>query len=114
MFKNKITYFAIFILVTMIIVTTWASLHEDVFTGGAKVLKEPWGIATLFDAYYGFLIFYLWVLYKEQSLLKRVWWFIFIMLFGNIAMAIYLLIEVYMHTKNEQNLDMQRFLTQRW
>lgn len=75
----------------MIAVTTWASLEKSVVLGFQLVSAERWGIATLFDAYFGFLFFYLWVHYRENSGLARASWLVAILLFGNIAMAIYLL-----------------------
>lgn len=92
--KLKLSLFFGFVLVAMLAVTTWASLHENVFAGGAKILAEPWGIATLFDTYLGFLTFYVWVLYKEVSWLQRLVWLIAILLLGNIAMAIYALWQI--------------------
>lgn len=81
-----------FVLVAMLAVTTWASFHEDVFTGGAKILREPWGIATLFDTYFAFLTFYLWVYVRESTWTARAGWLIAILVLGNIAMAVYMLI----------------------
>lgn len=78
------------ILVVMLAVTGWASLQESITTGGVKVLEIPWGVATLADAYCGFITFYAWVFYKE-SWLGRLLWFPAIMALGNIAMAIYVL-----------------------
>ena len=59
------------------------------------VLQHPWFIATLFDAYFGFLTFYCWLLYKERSILARVIWFVLIMLLGNMAMATYMLLQLF-------------------
>ncbi len=78
----------------MLIVTTWASLQESVFVGGDKLFSQPWGIATLADAYFAFLTFYFWVYYKERSLLSRLIWFVAIMLLGNIAMSLYALLQI--------------------
>jgi peptidoglycan/LPS O-acetylase OafA/YrhL len=50
-----------------------------------------WTIATLIDAYYAFLTFYLWVWWKESRARPRLLWFVAIMLLGNIAMAAYVL-----------------------
>ena len=82
------------VLICMLIVTTWASLQEDVFTGGAKLFAEPWGIATLADTYFGFLTFYIWVFLKEKSWGPRMLWLILILTLGNIAMAIYALLQL--------------------
>lgn len=98
--KTLMTVFFSGVLVSMLIVTTWASLHEDVFTGGGKILREPWGIATLADTYFAFLTFYAWVLYKEQSKLLKSVWLVLILLLGNIAMAIYVLMQIKNSKKN--------------
>lgn len=84
-----------FILISMLCVTSWASVELNLFTHLPVLIKDPWVIATLFDAYYGFITFFLWVSYKENSFILKVMWFILIMLLGNIAMAIYMLIQLF-------------------
>lgn len=81
------------ILASMIAVTTWASLDRSVFEAG-NLLDDRWGVATLCDAYFGFVTFYVWVAYKEQSGLVRGTWFVLIMALGNIAISSYVLIEL--------------------
>jgi hypothetical protein len=81
------------ILLVMLFVTIQASLRQPVLDWGG-LFSEPdrwWTIATLADAYCGFLTFYAWVFYKERKALGRVGWFVAIMLLGNIAMATYVL-----------------------
>lgn len=56
---------------------------------------HPWFIATLFDAYWGFLTFWCWVVYKEGSWVARGAWLLAILLLGNIAMAVYALIQLF-------------------
>jgi len=105
--KSLILVFTI-ILISMLIVTTWASLHENVILGGAKIIREPWGIATLFDTYFGFLTFYIWVAYKEPKWLFKLIWFVLIVLLGNIAMSVYVLMQIY---KIKNNFTIERLLT---
>ena len=50
---------------------------------------------TLADAYFGFITFFVWLAYKERTNLSRVAWFIAIMLLGNIAMASYMLLQLF-------------------
>lgn len=83
-----------FVLVAMLVVTTWASSYENVFVGGGKLLREPWGVATLFDTYFAFLTFYIWVFYKETSWMARILWLLGVLILGNIAMAVYVLLEL--------------------
>ena len=84
------------ILVGMIGVTGWASSAQPLWQwGGLTQLPDrAWTIATLADAYCGFLTFYVWVFYKEGPA-GRLGWFAFVMLFGNIGMASYMLRELY-------------------
>ncbi|NJD33215.1 MAG: DUF1475 domain-containing protein [Gammaproteobacteria bacterium] len=80
----------------MLVVTTTASLHQPIWDYGGLTTGPDrwWTIATLADAYCGFLTFYAWVFYKETSISARAGWFVAIMLLGNIAMAIYVLLQV--------------------
>jgi hypothetical protein len=85
-----------FILVSLAAYTSWASTQQAVWDWQGLV-REPdrwWTIATLIDAYYGFLTFYVWVFYKEARAAGRIGWFVAIMLLGNMAMAAYVLREL--------------------
>lgn len=81
---------------SMLWVTSWASLHQPLgdFARSAT-FREPWVIATLFDAYWAFIAFFVWVAWKERSLAARLLWFVSIILLGNIAIAAYMLRELF-------------------
>jgi hypothetical protein len=83
------------ILASMLAVTSWAGLQCPLFGIPAAVVRHPWFIATLFDAYWGFITFYVWVAFKQTSAVSRVVWFVAIILLGNIAMAAYWLKELF-------------------
>ena len=83
------------VLGSMLWVTSWASLHQSIFAIPREVFTNPWFVATLFDAYFGFLTFYVWLAWKEQSLAARGLWFIAVMALGNLAMALYVLVELF-------------------
>ena len=82
------------ILIVMIAVTTWASLHEGVFTALPRLVRDRWALATLFDAYFAFLTFFVWVAFRERTFAARAGWFLAIMTTGNMAMAIYVLLQL--------------------
>ena len=82
------------ILVTMLTITTYASLDRSIFSLGSQLTSDPWFHATLADAYFGFLTFYVWVAYKERAIWRKLLWFALIMALGNIAMAVYVLIQL--------------------
>lgn len=82
------------ILLSMLAVTTYASLDRSIFNVGSQLTSDPWFHATLADAYFGFLTFYLWVAYKEPRAWQKLLWFMLIMTLGNIAMSIYVLLQL--------------------
>jgi len=92
--RNWLILFCIVVIGSMTCVTTMASLDRSVLKGGVGLWPDPWFIATLLDAYFGFLTFYLWVIYKETTWAARFGWLVSILLLGNFAMSAYLLGEV--------------------
>jgi hypothetical protein len=86
-----------FIFVSLLAYTSWASTQQSLLDWQGLVAEPDrwWTIATLIDAYYGFITFYVWVCFKERSWLARVLWFIAIMALGNMAMAAYVLIALW-------------------
>jgi hypothetical protein len=82
------------ILVAMLGVTSWAGYRCPLFGVPHDVATHPWFIATLFDAYAGFVTFAVWVCYQQLSWAARLAWVIAILLLGNIAMAAYCLNEL--------------------
>jgi archaellum biogenesis protein FlaJ (TadC family) len=89
------TLFA-FILLSLLAMTLWASTQQPVWqwqglTSGAD---RWWTRATLLDAYYGFVTFFVWVWFKERSAASKALWFIAIMALGNMAMAGYVLLQL--------------------
>ncbi len=99
--KAKLTAFSLAALFALIGVSVWATGHVGVVPAINDLLANPgagfnpWFVATLFDAYFGFLWFWLWIAYKETSLVVRLIWLIVLLLAGNIGMAAYMLIQLY-------------------
>ncbi len=89
----KILFASIFVF--MVGITVQSSLSKNVLDGFQEMRKEPWAMATLADAYCGFLTFFAWVYYKERSSAMRAIWFVAIILLGNIAMSFYVLRELF-------------------
>jgi hypothetical protein len=79
------------ILASMLWVTTWASLQCPLFGVPRSVATHPWFIATMADAYLGFITFFVWVCFRQTSWTARFAWLLAILSLGNIAMASYCL-----------------------
>lgn len=83
------------VLLAMLAVTTWAGLQENIFVAGGRLIRDPWGLATLFDAYFAFLAFWLWLAWRERTWLPRTLWLVAILALGNLAMAAYVLLQLF-------------------
>lgn len=79
----------------MLIVTLRAGQNESVFAALPRMANDPWWVATMWDAYFGFLTFYVRVAYKEATWLRRGMWLLLILCPGNIAMAGYMLLQLF-------------------
>ena len=56
---------------------------------------QPWAIATLFNAYCGFITFFVWVAFRERGAGIKILWLVLILLLGNIAMSLYVLLQLF-------------------
>jgi hypothetical protein len=85
-----------FMLASLLGYTVWASTRQAVWEWQGITLGPDrwWTLATLIDAYYGFLTFYVWVWCKERGALARIAWFIAIMSCGTMAMSAYVLLQL--------------------
>ena len=83
------------ILIGMLAVTITATIDQNIFEAVGKMWPNWWFKATLADAYFGFLTFFVWVAYKEIHMWRKLVWFALLMLFGNFAVSAYMLLELY-------------------
>lgn len=95
--KRAIAAFAGLALACLLLVSVWASGHVGIsaaihdLAAHPAAGTNPWFVATLFDTYFAFLWFWLWVAWRENTVWSRLLWLVLILLGGNIAMAIYVL-----------------------
>lgn len=98
--KARMTLLAVAALVALVGVSVWASSKIGIVPAIQALLAEPaagthpWFVATLADAYFGFLWFWVWIAYKETSNLARAAWLVLVLGLGNIAMAAYMLLQL--------------------
>lgn len=84
-----------FIFVFMVVMTIRTSMQVSLWSAWSAFGNSPWSMATLYDAYFGFITFFCWVAWRERSLGIKVVWFVLIMLLGNIAMSFYVLLQLF-------------------
>lgn len=82
------------VLIAMTWVTVTASLDRNVLVAAVEIWNDPWGKATLFDAYFAFLTVYLWIAFRERGWGRRALWLVLILTLGNFAIAAYFLLAL--------------------
>jgi len=78
----------------MIYLVIRTSMQSDMFHLSPAVLNEPWFKTTLVDFYFNITIISAWVVYKENNLLRSVWWIVSFILLGSIATAFYIFLQL--------------------
>jgi Protein of unknown function (DUF1475) len=84
-----------FIFVFMVVMTIRTSMQQSLWNARPEFMASPWSMATLYDAYFGFLTFFCWLAWREGGLALKIVWFVLIMALGNIAMSLYVLIQLF-------------------
>lgn len=99
--KAGLTVFALLALAGLIGASIWATGHAGIMEAINELMANPgsgavnpWFVATLFDTYFAFLWFWLWIAYKEKSWPLRMLWLVLVCGLGNMAMAAYMLIQL--------------------
>ena len=69
---------------------TYGNFRED----GAALLSNPWGIVSLVDLYVGFILFSMWIIYREKSVLRSTIWVILMMVLGFFTGSLYTFIAL--------------------
>ena len=67
----------------------------DFFSEGSQLASMPWGIVSLVDLYTGFILFSVWIIYREESLPVAILWTVAMMVLGFFAGSLYALIHLY-------------------
>ncbi|MGM0652146.1 MAG: DUF1475 family protein [Bacillota bacterium] len=70
-------------------------INGDFWADGSKLFANPWGIVSLVDLYVGFILFSMWIIFREKSRAAAVIWVILMMVFGFLTACIYTLIALY-------------------
>ena len=69
-------------------------VNGSFFDDGGVILNNPWGIVSLVDLYVGFILFALWMYYREKSIVTSMIWIILIMVLGFFIGALYVFIAL--------------------
>ena len=70
-------------------------VYGDFFVDGKELLSNPWGIMSMIDLYVGFILFSMWIFYREKNKTRAVAWIILMMVLGFFTACIYTLVALY-------------------
>lgn len=76
-------------LAAMTVVLFYGFTVGDFAGEGAKLITMPWGIVSLVDLYVGFILFSMWIVFREKAFLPSLIWVILMMVLGFWAGALY-------------------------
>lgn len=78
-------------MAAMTIVLVYGFTVGDFSKDGALILANPWGIVSLVDLYTGFILFSIWIAYREKSVARALPWIIGMMVLGFFTGSVYML-----------------------
>jgi Protein of unknown function (DUF1475) len=91
-------------LVAMTIGIVAALSTGSFFSEGSALWDLPWGKVTLLDLYVGLAFFGAWIAFREKSKVRTVVWWVALLLLGNLASAVYLVIASFTSSSPRQLL----------
>lgn len=98
-------------LVAMSAVLVYGFTSGDFPIDGAAIINNPWGIVSLVDLYAGFILFSIWIAYRESSWVSALVWIILMMGLGFWAGSLYVLINAIQAKGNWKKLLLGKHLT---
>jgi hypothetical protein len=81
-------------LLAMTAVLIYGFTAGDFVEDGAQLLSNPWGIVSIVDLYVGFMLFSIWIVYREASVIRAIVWVFFMLVLGFFTGALYTLIAL--------------------
>lgn len=92
--KRWIAFYFVAVIVVLGWATITASLDRNLWEAGGELMEHPWFHATLIDTYGAFFTVWLFIAYREKSVLARIGWLVAIVFTGNFAIAAYFLLAL--------------------
>jgi hypothetical protein len=89
--KKAVVVFCLLVLAAILSATTYASLEKNVFAAFRDLGSDRWGLATLFDAYFGFATVWILTAAQRPGWGQKLAWLAAFLSLGNFAMPVWLL-----------------------
>ena len=83
------------LLVWMCYVVISTSFQSNLFQQWNYLGSIPWMRATLWDFYANVIVIFVWVCFKEKSIVLKILWLLLLVCLGSIASCAYVLIQLF-------------------
>jgi len=82
-------------VIAMTVVLLNGFINGNFGQDGGELLANLWGIVSLVDLYVGFVLFSMWIAFREKNILATVIWIILMMVLGFFTGSLYVLVTLY-------------------
>lgn len=93
-------------LVVMILGLINGFTKGNFFEDGKLLLENPWGIMSMVDLYVGFVLFSMWIFFRERNKKIAIIWIVLMMILGFFTACVYILIKLYQAKNSWSNFFM--------
>ncbi len=69
-------------------------INGSFFEDGGLLLNNPWGIVSMVDLYVGFIIFAMWIFFREEKLTTKILLMFPLMILGFFMVSVYVYIAL--------------------
>jgi len=82
-------------ILAMTVVLIYGFTVGDFVSDGSQLLQNPWGVVSFVDLYTGFALFSAWIVYRERSFIRSLFWVVLMMVMGFFTASLYVFISLY-------------------
>lgn len=95
----KVLFTVLFGTIVFTVVST--SIESNLFTEWNFLATIPWMKATLIDFYINTIVIFIWICYRETSIIIKIIWLAALILLGSMAATAYVLIQLFRLSPSE-------------
>ena len=82
-------------IMAMTAVLIYGFTAGDFGSDGSRLLQNPWGLVSMVDLYTGFILFSMWIIYREKSLISSLIWVVLMMVLGFFTGSLYIFLALF-------------------
>lgn len=81
-------------MVAMTVVLANGFINGNFSQDGAALLANPWGVVSFVDLYVGFVLFSMWIAFREKNLFLAIIWIVLMMVLGFFTGSLYVFLAL--------------------